>query len=215
MISAKLIKDLEREGFSLDFPGYESNEERIIEILKEGNQRLNLALPLILRHGFDYKMIMNKLTLMKPCGKLIKDFKKMIIISSRIFELEGIDNGHLESIIRESKIEEKIRKEEFQYYYDSFKEFTGKGAEEDESYLKEQIKLRGKLNINKALSNIYSPGKLRIMDKIFNHKPLTNTELKYYYRAIKPLNLSILNEDMRKYARIIESIRKIKIGQDS
>ena len=123
MISAKLIKDLEREGFSLDFPGYESNEERIIEILKEGNQRLNLALPLILRHGFDYKMIMNKLTLMKPCGKLIKDFKKMIIISSRIFELEGIDNGHLESIIRESKIEEKIRKEELQYYYDSFKEY--------------------------------------------------------------------------------------------
>ncbi len=42
MISARLIKDPEREGFSLEFPGYESNEERIIEILRENNPRLNL-----------------------------------------------------------------------------------------------------------------------------------------------------------------------------
>ena len=81
MISAKLIKDLEREGFSLEFPSYESNEERIMEILKENNQRLNLAIPLLLRHRFDYKKIINKLNLTKFGSKLIKDFKKIIIIN--------------------------------------------------------------------------------------------------------------------------------------
>ena len=65
MISAKLIKDLEREGFSLEFPSYESNEERILEILKENNPRLNLAMPLLLQYKFDYKEIINKLKLIK------------------------------------------------------------------------------------------------------------------------------------------------------
>ncbi len=212
MISAKLIKDLEREGFSLEFPSYESNEERIMEILKENNPRLSLATPLLLRYKFDYRKIIHKLSSIKTGAELIKNFKKIIIISGRMFELEGIDNRELKRIIKENKIKEKIRKVEFEYYHDSFREFTRKSAEEDESYLKEQIKIRGKLNTNKALSNIYSPGKLRIMDKIFNHEPLTNTELKYYYRSIRPLNLSILNEDMQKYARIIESIKKLRIG---
>ena len=212
MISAKLIKDLEREGFSLDFPSYESNEERIIEILKESNPRLSLAMPLLLRYKFDYHKIEGKLNSMKIGAELIKNFKKIITISNKIFELEGIDNRHLESIIKENKIREKIRKEEFQYYYDSFNEFSRKRGEEDESYFKEQIRIRGKLSINKSLSNIYSPGKLRIMNKIFSHEPLTNTELKYYYRSIRPLNLAILNEDMQKYVRIIESIRKLRIG---
>ncbi|MEK6869892.1 MAG: hypothetical protein AABX74_06670, partial [Nanoarchaeota archaeon] len=166
MISAKLIKDLEREGFSLDFPSYESNEERIIEILKESNPRLSLAMPLLLRYKFDYHKIEGKLNSMKIGAELIKNFKKIITISNKIFELEGIDNRHLESIIKENKIREKIRKEEFQYYYDSFNEFSRKRGEEDESYFKEQIRIRGKLSINKSLSNIYSPGKLRIMNKI-------------------------------------------------
>ncbi|MEK6876524.1 MAG: hypothetical protein AABX63_03875, partial [Nanoarchaeota archaeon] len=166
MISAKLIKDLEREGFSLDFPSYESNEERIIEILKESNPRLSLAMPLLLRYKFDYRKIDGKLNSMKKGADLIKNFKKIITISDEIFELEGIDNRHLESIIKENKIREKIRKEEFQYYYDSFNEFSRKRGEEDESYFKEQIRIRGKLSINKSLSNIYSPGKLRIMNKI-------------------------------------------------
>jgi len=212
MISARLIKDLEREGFSLDFPSYESNEERIIEILKESNPRLNLAMPLLLRYKFDYRKIEGKLSSIKIGTELIKNFKKIIIISNKIFELEGIDYRHLESIIKENKIREKIKKEEFGYYYDSFKEFARKREEESESYFKEQIKIRGKLSINKSLSNIYSPGKLRIMSKIFNHEPLTNTELKYYYRSIRPLNLAVLNEDMQKYARIIESIRKLRLG---
>jgi len=43
MITAKLIKSLEQEGFALDFPQYTSNEERIIELIKEKNERLLLA----------------------------------------------------------------------------------------------------------------------------------------------------------------------------
>ena len=121
------------------------------------------------------------------------------MISSGIFELAGIDSSHLKKIIKENKIKEKIKKEEFK-------------KDKDESYLKEQIKMRGKLDMNKSLSNLYSPGKLRIMDKIFNHEPLTNTELKYYYRSIRPLNLAVLNQDMQKYVRILESIRKLRIG---
>ena len=79
MISVKLIKDLEREGFSLDFPSYDSNEDRIIDILREDNQRLNLAIPLILRYEFDYKKIISKLNFMKFGSKLI-NFKKRINI---------------------------------------------------------------------------------------------------------------------------------------
>jgi len=70
--------------------------------------------------------------------------------------------------------------------------------------------LRSTLNINKALSIIYSPGKQKIMEKIFNHEPLTNSELKYYYRSIRPLAQSILNEKLQDYLRIIESTKKYR-----
>ena len=54
MISAQLIKYLEQKGFSLDFPSYNQIEEPIIEILLENNQRLLLALPLLLQEKFNY-----------------------------------------------------------------------------------------------------------------------------------------------------------------
>ncbi len=204
MISAKLIKDLEREGFRLDFPNYDSNDSRIIEILKQDNERLNLAIPLLLQYEFDYKKIINKLNTIRK-----NNFDKITIIANKIFQTEQIDNSDLKKIIKNNKIKKRISNDEFKYYHDSFKDFIKNTKKNEEIYFKEQIKIRGKLNLNKALSNIFAPAKLRIMKTIFNHEPLTNTELKYYYRSIRPLILSILNENLQKYLRIIESIRKL------
>ncbi|MBU0930246.1 MAG: hypothetical protein KJ623_04200, partial [Nanoarchaeota archaeon] len=103
MISAKLIKNLEKKGFNLDFPGYSSNEEEIIEILKEKNERLYLAIPLLLQNEFDYKKIITKLD-----TKSIKKFNQIILISDKIFIIENINNNYLKKIIKKFNIKLKI-----------------------------------------------------------------------------------------------------------
>ena len=205
MISAKLIKSLEQEGFALDFPSYNFNEERIIEILKENNERLLLSLPLLFKNDFDYDKIKKN-----SSKKDLLTFNKLILISNKIFIKEKINNFHLKMIIQKYSLKQKIKKEECDYHYTSFLEFTKKKEEQKEEHFKEQISLRVKLNLNQAFAKIYAPGKLRIMGKIFKHEKLTNTELKYYYRSIRPLILAILNENMQKYLRIIESTKKYR-----
>lgn len=210
MISARLLKDLERFGFELDFPSYGSNEERIFEIFKENSQRLYLAIPLLLQHKIDYDLIIHKVSSLKKdsASSLIKQFNKILIISNRIFMLEGLDNHHIQDIITKYLIKEDISEDEFRHYYNSFKDFFRRVATIREEDLKESVKIRSKLNINKSLSTIFSPAKLRIMEKIFNHDKLTNTELKYHYKSIKPLINAILNENMQQYLRIIDSSKK-------
>ena len=205
MISAKLIKSLEQEGFSLEFPGYASNESRIIEIIKSNNERLLLALPLLFQHNFDYVRIIKRLN-----GKNRDIFDRLIFITREILKREKIKSPHLTVIIKKQRIHQKIPAEELEYYYTSFKSSQKQKEIKTKEDLNKQIDMRGTLNLNQALARIYSPGKRRIMDKIFNHETLTNTELKYYYRAIRPLSLAILNENMSKYLRIIESTKKYR-----
>src|SRR3989344_1359187 len=206
MISAKLIENLEKEGFKLNFPSYSTNEEKIIEILNEKNERLLLALPLILKYEFDYKEIINKLIKLNKKNELIQTFNKIIIITNEIYKKEKIPNLTIQNIIKSNKIKKKINKNEFNTYYEEFKEAQKAKENSDESNLKDQIKARNKININKALLEIYSPGKIQIMEKIFNHEKLSNTELKYYYRSINPLINAILNEDMRNYIKLIQGL---------
>ena len=210
MIPAKLIKDLEKLGFQLDFPTYKSNQDRIFDTLKTNNQRLFLAIPLLLQFNFDYDSIISKLSSLKKeqAKELIKQFNKILIITNRIFTLERLNNYDIQNTIDKYSIKEDIKNEEFRYYYDSFKDFTRKTTEIEDEKFKENIKLRCKLNINKSLSEIFFPAKLRIMEKIFQHEKLTNTELKYYYKAISPLIRAILNESMDQYLRIIDSSKK-------
>ena len=203
MISAKLMRSLEQEGFALDFPAYASNEERIIEIIQEKNERLLLALPLLFQYQFDYTRITKQLK-----KEEIEKLNEIIFITSELLRKEKISNHHLEAIIKQYSLGTKISKTELEYYYASFKEFLKNRQKTEESSLIAQISIRGTLNINQALAKIYSPGKLRIMNKIFNHEKITNTELKYYYRSIRPLILSILNENMQKYLRLIENAKK-------
>lgn len=203
MISAKLLKSLEKEGFSLEFPDYPSNEERIIDILKEKNERLLLTIPLLLRYNFNYATITSKL---KP--KQIKILNQLLIITYHLFEKERIDTTSLTSIIKKHSITYKFSSEELGYYHRNFKDFQKNKEKEEEKILTIQTTIRSKLNLTQSLSIIFSPAKCRIMGKIFSHENLTNTELKYYYRSIRPLLLAILNENMRNYLRIIESTRK-------
>ncbi|MBI2655530.1 hypothetical protein HYX06_03855 [Candidatus Woesearchaeota archaeon] len=209
MIPAKLIKDLEKMGFQLDFPAYKTNEDRIFDTLKTNNQRLFLAIPLILQYHFDYGIIINKLSSLNKneADRLTKQFNKILIITNKIFTLENL-NYDIQNTIDRYSIKEDIKDEEFGYYYDSFKDFSRKTADIEDEKFRENIKFRGKLNINKSLSEIFSPAKLRIMEKIFQHEKLTNTELKYYYRGISPLIHAILNESMDQYLRIIDSSKK-------
>ncbi|MBL7056596.1 hypothetical protein ISS07_06810 [Candidatus Woesearchaeota archaeon] len=210
MISAKLIKDLEKIGFELDFPSYSSNDDRIFEILKTNNQRLFLAIPLLLRKDFDYEMIINRLSSSSKADylQLKKEFDKIITITNKILILGNMDNSNTQSLIYRNSIREEIRDEEFNYYYNYFKEFSKKSRDIEDKKLGENIKIRSKLNINRSLSEIFSPAKIRIMGKIFSHDKLTNTELKYYYKSIKPLIHAILNERMNQYLRIIDSSKK-------
>jgi len=204
MISAKLAKYLEQKGFMLDFPGYESNEQIAIDILKEENERLYPAIPLLLQEEFDYEKIIKRTD-----KKLIRRLNKVILIAAKLFKSEGINNVNIFGIVKRFKIKGKITENEFKYYYDSFKEAKQKQEAITQGFLKGQILARKKLTLNKALSDIFAPAKMRIMEKIINHEKLTNTELKYYYRSIRPLALAILDEDLRGYLSIVEAAKKI------
>ncbi|MBU2560968.1 MAG: hypothetical protein KKD17_01630, partial [Nanoarchaeota archaeon] len=94
MISAKLIKDLEKKGFELDFPTFESNENRIIEILAEKNERLYPAIPITLTEHFNYDLILQRLKLPER-----KKFDQIILIADKIFRKEKIPNTYTRQII--------------------------------------------------------------------------------------------------------------------
>ncbi len=209
MISAKLINELEKEGFGLDFPSYETKEEEIIEILDENNLRLNLALPLLLKYRFDYDKIITKLKENKKQKNImIKNFNKIIIISNNIYKKEGINNEFIQSIINKHNIKSIYSKKEYEYFHSEFEESIKESEKYSEKRLAKQIELRSTLNTNKSLEIIFSPAKIRIINKIFSHIPLTNTELKYYYRAIRPISRAILNDNLQKYLLITESNKK-------
>ncbi len=200
MISARLIKTLEKKGFFLEFPDY-SNEEAIIEILKQDNLRLKYSLPLIL-DNFDYNNILNKLS-----NNQKKEFNNIIAISDKIYKKEDI-KSNLHEIIQKNKIKSIFSKEEFENYYSTFKEARTQEDKNSQKIIEKQAKLRLNLNLNKSLGILFSPAKIRIMEKIFNHEKLTNTELKYYYKSISNINKAILNPALQDYLRIIEITKK-------
>ncbi|HIG96508.1 TPA: hypothetical protein HA249_06520 [Candidatus Woesearchaeota archaeon] len=209
MTNAKLIKALEKKGFELNFPSYDSNEDLIINILRERDARIDAAIPLCLKEEFNYKEIHHKLTTNKIDEYLIDKFNEYILITREICMLESLPHDHLDRIIKEEKIKKKFDKRNLLYFHDIFQECTKKQEKQKEEKLTKQIELRIKLNMNTALSTIFSPGKIRILEKIADYEPLTMTELQYYYSRIRPLNRAILHPILQNYLRIIESAKKI------
>jgi len=201
--SAKLINSLEKMGFFLEFPEYDSLEEEIIEIIKGGNDRILLALPILLTNGFDYKKICSRLNKEEK-----KEFNKVILISERIYQKENINND-LKRLIKETKINGSFKNNEFGEFYNLFREAKLNVEKTRQKTIEKQSKLRLNLDLNKDLQTLFSPAKIRIMEKIFNHEKLTNTELKYYYRAISNINKAVLNPSMQDYLRIIEISKKV------
>jgi len=203
MISAKLIKLLDKQGFLLEFPEYNSPEELIIEILKENNPRILLSLPLFLKEKFDYKKICSKLTSSQK-----KEFDKVILMSGNIYKKENINNS-LKELIKKERINGSFLKKEFEEAYDSFKETQINSEKKEQKIIEKQSKLRLNLNLNKSLQILFSPAKIKIMEKIFNHEDLTNTELKYYYKSISNINRAVSNSALQDYLKIIEITKKI------
>ena len=202
MISAKLIKLLEKQGFLLEFPDYNSLEEIILEILKENNPRILSSLPFFLKEGFNYKEICSKLTSSQK-----KEFDKAILMSEKIYRNENI-NSNIQELIKKEKIKGNFLKKEFEETYLSFKEAQINSEKKEQKTIEKQSKLRLNLNLNKSLQVLFSPAKIKIMEKIFNHEELTNTELKYYYKAISNINRAVLNPALQDYLNIIEITKK-------
>lgn len=202
MPEAKLIKALEREGFFLEFPGYQSREELITDVLRESNDRLLLSLPLLLRGSFGYRKIVSQVA--KEEKRLLD---KAILISEKIYRKENI-KSELKAIIKENKIRVRFSKSEFDEFYTAFREAQLTRNREEQKNMEKQSQLRLNLDLQKSLRALFSPAKLRIMNTIFNHQLLTNTELKYYYKAISPLNKAILNRSLQDYVRVIGIAKK-------
>jgi hypothetical protein len=202
MLSAKLIKSLENKGFFLEFPPYENKEDIIIEILKENNPRITASLILFLDVPLDYKKITKKLT-----KEGIKQLNKFILISEKIYKKENVQSD-LNRIIKENKIKSLYPKTEFDNTYDLFKEARLKSNQTEQNLIEKQAKLRLNLDLNKSLAILFSPAKIKIMEKIFNHEKLTNTELKYYYKAISNIDKAVLTPALQDYLKIIEITKK-------
>ena len=202
MADARLIKALERRGFLMGFPDYTSSDEIIIEILKSSSSRILLGLSILLKEEFDYKRIITKIN-----KKQKEEFDKAILISEKMYNKENIINN-LKNLIKKERIRQKFLKEEFEEFYNAFKESQINLEKKEQRTIEKQSKLRLNLDLNKSLKILFSPAKIRIMNKIFNHEELTNTELKYYYRAISNINKSVLNPVLQDYLRIIEITKK-------
>ena len=202
MPDAKLIKTLEREGFFLEFPRYSSMEEIILAILNERNPRIIPSLPLFLMFFFDYQKIVSQIT-----SEEKRAFDEAILISEALYEKEHIEN-HLQKMIRKNNIRAKFSEKQFEEFYSSFKEAWLAKNKEEQKNIEKQSRLRLNLDLNYSLRVLFSPAKVRILNKIFNHQTLTNTELKYYYRAISNINKSVLNVSLQNYLRVIEMTKK-------
>lgn len=196
MLSAKALKQLEIEGFEIIFQS-EPKEKIFLEVFQENNPRLDLALPLLLADSnFNYKIL-----------EKIKEnkLKKILAITKNIFEEEGIINENFSKICQKIGLH-PYTKEEKEYFHSHFIEFQ----KNKEAREKLHIDIKAKIELNKDIAKLFAPGKRKILQKISNYEPLTNTELKYYYRAIRPLIKTLLSEEIRNYAKAIDSIKPIK-----
>jgi len=202
----ELIKSLEREGFQLNYPDNLSTEEKIIDILKEKEERLYLAIPLLIEKGFDYNKIKKELLKFKEGKTLLNNFNKILIISKEIFKKTKRNYKNIEKIISTNKIKSKINKKEFEYYLEEFKE--SKRAVEKKIFQGDDLEKIKKIESFKALETIFSPAKIRIMRKIYDFKELTPTEKAYYYRDIKPLIDALLNKELQSYLEVVKKNRQ-------
>ncbi len=205
MPSPELIKSLEREGFSLNYPDNLSNEDKIVDILKEKEQRLYLAIPLLLEKGFIYSEIREKLLKLKDGKDLMTNLDKIILITQEILKKTKRNYKEIEKIIFENKIKEKFSQGELDYYLEEFKE--SKREIEKRVFENDDLEKIQKMGSFKALETIFSPAKIRIMKNIYDFKELTPTEKAYYYRDIKPLIDSLLNRTLQEYLEVVRSNR--------
>ena len=155
-------------------------------------------------HSFNYQTIVSQI--LREEKRL---FDEAILISEALYEKEHIEHT-LGEVIRKNNLRAKFSEKQFEEFYSSFREARLARNREEQKSIEKQSRLRLNLDLNNSLRVLFSPAKIRILNKIFNHELLTNTELKYYYRAISNINKSVLNVSLQSYLRVIEMSKKHK-----
>jgi hypothetical protein len=211
-IDTKLSKALEKYGFELNYPEYTSEEELIIDILNSEEPRFyRLIKIIILFNDIDKSKILKSLN--NEQKKTFQKYSKLPFDNNQIILFrkykQNINTGFYEEKLKDeiTSIAKKTEDlEERILIINAIEKMTLNFNQNKER----TIDIRSKYNLQQSINTIFSLGKQNIMQKIENKEELTPTEYSYFSKAIRPLLESILNENLKKYAQMILSTKRIK-----
>jgi hypothetical protein len=212
MISAKLMKELEKEGFELNFPKYESKKEILLDIIRTNNMRL-LTPFIFLISKLNEKEIFDLYNEIKKSSDKVELVRFRTYLKLTIGTLKRAKQKIPESIkkignklILEKNVTEMLTEEDYKINLKRMKEF--RDARDSKIALKFANDSTNFI-FNTKLIKLFPEGKRKILKKIISHEQLTRSEYNYYSSRIKPIIEAILDDDIKTYLKSALKTKKI------